>query len=232
MKLVKDGRSFHDALSATIKGGAQHVVTCEEVHSAMVMVPDVIVGRRLTFEDYTTVPDDQDYEIFDGALFEAPSRRPRHQVIVFQVACAVSQHCRERDLGDVIPDADLIVTDGNVYVSPDLMYFARERYQQIDPDELIRAIPDLVVEVVSPTGKAYDRVTKRRVYAHLGIQHYWVFDPQPGIVIEHVLQDDRIYSEEIHGPHAAFRPKLVPDFVLPPIGFFPNWDHFLIIGGW
>lgn len=46
----------------------------------MVAVPEVIARRRLTFDDYQALPDDQDYEIVDGALYVAPRARPRHQV--------------------------------------------------------------------------------------------------------------------------------------------------------
>ena len=185
-----------------------------EARSAMVMVPDVIIGRRLTFEDYLALPDDQDYEIIDGALYGAPRARPRHQVIANNLCFDLTNFVRNFAVGVVMPDADLIVTASDTYVSPDIMYFTLQHYAAIDRDDFVRTTPDLVVEVVSPTREGYDRVTKRRTYERLGVRHYWVFDPQPGIVAEHVLQSDGVYSERIYGPGGEFRPSLFPDLLI------------------
>ena len=40
--------------------------------------------------------------------------------------------------------------------------------------------PDFVLEIVSPSSRRRDRVTKRRVYAGLGIPEYWRFDETDG----------------------------------------------------
>ncbi len=40
--------------------------------------------------------------------------------------------------------------------------------------------PDYVLEIVSPSSRRRDRVTKRRVYAGLGIPEYWRFDETDG----------------------------------------------------
>jgi hypothetical protein len=47
----------------------------------MVAVPEAIMGRKLTLEDYCALPDDQDYETIDGVLHVSPRPRPRHQQI-------------------------------------------------------------------------------------------------------------------------------------------------------
>jgi Uma2 family endonuclease len=42
----------------------------------------------------------------------------------------------------------------------------------------IEGPPLLVVEILSPTTTVYDRTTKSRRYATLGIEHYWILDPE------------------------------------------------------
>lgn len=44
----------------------------------MVMVPQAILQRRLTLDDYLGFPDDQRYEIVEGVLYVAPRARSPH----------------------------------------------------------------------------------------------------------------------------------------------------------
>src|SRR2546428_7587108 len=37
--------------------------------------------------------------------------------------------------------------------------------------------PALVVKVISPSSRKYDRVTKAERYLALGVEHYWIIDP-------------------------------------------------------
>lgn len=37
-------------------------------------------------------------------------------------------------------------------------------------------VPDWVCEVLSPSTAAHVRITKRNLYAHSGISHYWIVD--------------------------------------------------------
>jgi Uma2 family endonuclease len=41
----------------------------------------------------------------------------------------------------------------------------------------IEDVPALVVEVLSPSTRAYDRVTKAERYGALGVPHFWLLDP-------------------------------------------------------
>ncbi|MBI2942319.1 MAG: Uma2 family endonuclease, partial [Chloroflexi bacterium] len=144
----------------------------------MVMVPERVIQRRLTFADYSALPDDQDYEIIDGVLYVAPRPRPLHQIVANRLSYILTGHTVGRGLGMVIPDADLIVADRDVYVSPDIMFFSGDRFAAVNREGWIRIIPDLIVEVLSPTTEDYDRRTKRETYARLGVPHFWYLDPR------------------------------------------------------
>jgi len=175
------------------------------------MVPEVITRRRLTLADYEALPDDQDYEIIDGVLYMSPRARPGHQIVANEIAYILTGHTRDRGLGVVVPDADLIVDDRNTYISPDIMYFTAERFASINRQAQIRTIPDLVVEVLSPSTEDYDRQTKLRTYAGLGVPHYWIADSRTHVVAENVLQPNGRYQERVIGPDGIFLPALFPD---------------------
>ncbi|HEX5414864.1 MAG TPA: Uma2 family endonuclease [Chloroflexota bacterium] len=177
----------------------------------MVMVPEKVMQRRLTFVDYQALPDDQDYEIIDGVLYAAPRARSGHQIIANRLAHLLTGFTEDRGLGTVVPDADLIVSDRDTYVSPDIMYFAGDRFDRVDRDDWIRIMPDLVVEVLSPSTRDYDRQKKRETYAQLGVPHYWMVDRHSRAVLECILQPDGTYRERAAEASGSFCPMLFPE---------------------
>ena len=76
---------------------------------------------------------------------------------------------------------------------------------------LIRTIPDLIVEVLSPSSVDYDRQTKRATYERLGVPHYWIADLEGRLVRELVLGADGRYQERVVQAPGAFVPALFPE---------------------
>jgi Uma2 family endonuclease len=91
------------------------------------------------------------------------------------------------------------------------MYFTAERFASINRQTQIRTLPDLVIEVLSPSTEDYDQRTKLRTYAALGIPHYWIVDARNHLVTENVLQPNGRYQERVVGPDGIFRPALFSD---------------------
>ena len=67
--------------------------------------------------------------------------------------------------------------DERTYVIPDMVFVARER-QNIIGSANIEAAPDLVCEIVSPSSLRSDLLTKRSLYAQIGVREYWIVDPE------------------------------------------------------
>ena len=91
------------------------------------------------------------------------------------------------------------------------MFFWGERVVAIDRSEWLRIIPDLVVEVLSPTSRDYGRRTKRQTYERLGVPHYWIADPETHRISENVLQPSGYYQARVIDSGTAFRSALFPD---------------------
>src|SRR5689334_13447498 len=90
------------------------------------------------------------------------------------------------------------------------MYFAGDRFAQVDPNEMIRIIPDLVIEILSPSTDLYDLSTKRRLYETLGVPHYWIADAQARTVRECILDASGRYVERLVTAAERFQPALFP----------------------
>ncbi len=137
---------------------------------------DLTLPRRATYEDYRHFPDDgKRYEILDGEIYMTPSPSPRHQYVSKRLQRVFEQYFEER-LGYQVFNAplDVILADDDI-VQPDLLVVAER--PQISARG-IEGAPIVVVEILSPSRPAYDRLTKARRYAARGVPHYWIVDPE------------------------------------------------------
>jgi Uma2 family endonuclease len=134
-------------------------------------MPDLAHWTR---ELVLALPEDgQRYELLDGELLVTPSPRPRHQVIVGEIAMRLAAYVQSAGIGRVLASpADLFGRMGQL-LQPDLFVIPSravpERWDAL-PD------PILVVEVLSPSTARYDRGLKRRFYLRAGVPEFWIVD--------------------------------------------------------
>lgn len=71
-----------------------------------------------------------------------------------------------------------------------------------DPDKLddkgCRGAPDLVIEILSPSTKRYDRRTKFRLYERAGVREYWVVDSETRTVSVVELEGGRYQMPDLY----------------------------------
>ncbi|MGH7483491.1 MAG: Uma2 family endonuclease [Longimicrobiales bacterium] len=129
-----------------------------------------------TYEDYARLPDDGNrYEILDGEILVRPRPGPDHQHVIGNLYLRLRPYVEDSDLGTVLCEVDFLFVPGQ-YVSPDLIYVPTARRHGITRRG-VEALPDLVVEVLSPGSASVDQVRKRELYAGAGVPEYWVVDP-------------------------------------------------------
>jgi len=136
--------------------------------------------------DYLALPDGVRAELVGGELYVTPSPSLDHQEVVLTLGSALRDHARERGAGTVaIAPVDVHLPSGDV-VQPDVLFVAREGSARLRT--WVYGVPDLLIEVVSPTHAERDRDLKRRLYERNGVPEYWIVDPQEGSI--EVLRHD------------------------------------------
>lgn len=73
------------------------------------------------------------------------------------------------------------VTDREVAV-PDLAGWRKERMPQIPEGHRFEVVPDWLCEILSPSTASKDREIKMPLYAHYGVAHAWLVDPNRRIL--------------------------------------------------
>jgi Uma2 family endonuclease len=71
------------------------------------------------------------------------------------------------------------------------------------------------VEIVSPSSRRYDRVTKLAWYASIGVPEYWILDPTAHTIERLVLQGDRCLVEQVASEADVFRPASFEELEIP-----------------
>src|SRR5688572_33114813 len=105
----------------------------------------------LTYEDYVLLPDDRNrYEILEGELTVTPAPSTKHQSASANLFKLLSRHIDDRNLGKLFYAPVDLILDPTTILQPDLL-FVFSAHQQIITERAIEGVPDLVVEILSPT---------------------------------------------------------------------------------
>ena len=96
-------------------------------------------------------------------------------------------YIKEHDLGELVGDVDTIFDDFNVF-RPDIIFIAKARVHLIDVHGAIDIVPDLCVEILSPSSRTMDRKTKFEMYRSKRVLHYWMVDPESRSIEGYKLQ--------------------------------------------
>ena len=133
---------------------------------------------RYTYRDYLSIPEDpaRRHEIVDGELHVSAAPRIRHQRVVGNLLDALRPLARTHGLGEVLPGPVTVHLQDELVLEPDVVFVRRDRMEIVDPEGGIHGAPDLVVEVLSPSNRAYDRELKRKRYLESGVPEVWIVD--------------------------------------------------------
>jgi Uma2 family endonuclease len=135
-------------------------------------------ATRLTYEDYVLFRDDGlRHEIIEGEHFVTPAPSIKHQQILLMLSYLLQGHLEANPIGRILfAPVDVLLSEFNVFV-PDLIYLSNERLRFLTEQNL-QGVPDLAVEILSPSTRSRDLRLKRDVYERVGVAEYWTIDPK------------------------------------------------------
>jgi len=143
-----------------------------------------------TFADLATLGDSVRAEIIGGEIVEKAAPTMEHGSA--QAALGSYLHRRfNRKPGGRWPGGWWIGTEVDVEYAPHEMYrhdvvgWRRARVPARPTGRPIRAHPDWVCEILSPSNEKRDLVDKMRTLHREGVAHYWILNPEEKILAVH-----------------------------------------------
>lgn len=142
---------------------------------------------KLTYEDYLEIPEDgKRHEIVDGVHYVNAAPATYHQLVSSRLTIELGVKIMKAGLGTVLAAPTDVELSRHDIVQPDLLAVRRNRSEIIRPSRVFGA-PDLLVEILSPSTRNYDRVQKSARYAACGVAEFWVVDPETRSVDQYCL---------------------------------------------
>ena len=137
---------------------------------------------KLTYEDYAAIPDDgRRHEIIDGEHYVNPSPNTKHQLVSIRLVSTLFYFVRDEGLGHVFnAPFDVVFTEHDI-VEPDILFVSNAR-AHIITDQNIQGVPDLLIEILSPSNHRYDKRVKYETYERAGVPEYWIVDPDEDVI--------------------------------------------------
>ena len=183
--------------------------------------------KRYTFADVLTWDESDRIEIINGeAVMMAPPSRI-HQKILTALFGQLYDYLKGKkcevypapfgvrlfeENGDYPEDVDTMV-------EPDLSVIC-------DPDKLddhgCKGAPDLVIEILSPSTRRHDRMTKFRLYQQAGVREYWIVDPEGKDVQAFVLEGGRYFVNGYGTAEDQLKVEVLEDCVIDLSAVFPE----------
>ncbi|MBI5498255.1 MAG: Uma2 family endonuclease [Deltaproteobacteria bacterium] len=170
----------------------------------MVAVRATSHRRMLTYEDYAAIPaDGQVWELLEGQFNVNPAPTLFHQTVSRRLQHLLMLSHEDPGLACVFDaPTDLILDQHNV-VQPDLVVIGKDR-ARIMTDRAVEGVPDLVVEVLSPSNTLAEQDKKKRIYERFGIPEYWVVHPLSARIDVDKLKGRRYRRAATYGPADTF----------------------------
>ncbi len=124
----------------------------------------------------------------------------------------VALHRWQEDVAEgslVLQDVFVAFPDGS-RPAPDISYWSAERRLPVTRGAM-QSVPDLVVEVLSPSTRANDLGVKRDLYMHSGVRELWLVDPDARTVTR---ARPEVTPDEVIGEGTTLHSELLQGLVL------------------
>ena len=163
--------------------------------------PDV----KYSYDDYMTWPEDERWELIDGAPYSMATPSTRHQRISRKLTLQVGNFLEGKDC-EVFPAPFSVCLADDTVVEPDLSVICDA--SKLNERGCVGA-PDLIIEILSPSTARHDRVVKFNKYLKARVAEYWIVDPERNVVEVFVLRGN------IYAATAYTEDDVVSSWVLP-----------------
>lgn len=134
--------------------------------------------KRITLEEYESLPEDKRAEVFEGSIYDMASPSQSHQIISIELSTTINNYLKNRQGPCRVFHAplDVKLSDNPLtIVRPDIMIICDKN--KLD-GKRCNGAPDFITEIVSPANPADDYIRKLYYYKNYGVREYWIVDPR------------------------------------------------------
>jgi Uma2 family endonuclease len=179
--------------------------------------------QKLRQKFYEDITPEYKWEFIQGEVIMHSPALDRHLLATLRLYKLLDAYAITRKCGKVRVEKAMCCFPRNDY-EPDVVFFGSAKAALIDPDTLKFPIPDLIVEVLSPSTEARDRGVKFEDYALHGVAEYWIIDTVAETVELYRLAGEA-YSPAPAQSDGLLTSDVVPGFEIPVHAIFDEEEN-------
>lgn len=127
-------------------------------------------------------------QIINGEEVMSPSPKFLHQKASVRLLRTLLNFVSENDLGELFhAPFDVILEEDFNHLQPDILFISSKNEMVLQ--DWVRGLPDIVIEIVSPSSKKMDTVIKKDIYERYGVPECWIVFPEKVCIEVYTLVD-------------------------------------------
>lgn len=176
--------------------------------------------EEYSYADYLTWSEDERWEIVNGIAYMQAAPTPVHQEILTEILKQIAIYLTDKSCKVYPAPFCVRLTKWNEkknenikkVFEPDITIVCDK--SKIDK-EGCKGVPDMIIEILSPSSFKMDRVIKFNEYETAGVKEYWIVEPDGKIVSTFILQKDGRYGRtEIYTENDKIKVSIFPDLII------------------
>ncbi len=128
--------------------------------------------------DYYPFEEDKRYELDEGELIEMTRPAYIHNLIMKNLLVELELYFRKNRIGEVQVSENLYALAPMTRRSPDVAVILGDRRAELLNARVIPIVPDIAVEILSPSETQRMMHRKIKQYFEAGVQEVWIIDPE------------------------------------------------------
>lgn len=138
----------------------------------------MVTTRLFTANDLFELGPDAPYELIEGELIEVNPPGGIHGEVAARLTIFVGSFVLSQKLGKVFSNDTgfLLQQNPDTVLGPDVAFVRQQRLPK-SPVAYIDVVPDLAIEVVSPSNTRAAIERKTHIYLQAGVEQVWIVDP-------------------------------------------------------
>jgi Uma2 family endonuclease len=129
------------------------------------------------FDNYQ-FEEDKRYELDEGELIETTKPAYLHNRVLMRLSGKLFIYFESNPLGEVLNSENLYALSRSTRRSPDLAIILGDRRQELLGAKVIPIIPEIAIEVLSPSETPRMIHRKLKQYFEAGVKEVWLIDPE------------------------------------------------------
>ncbi|MDI3501428.1 MAG: hypothetical protein PWP22_1199 [Thermoanaerobacter sp.] len=175
-------------------------------------------NKKYTYADYLTWSEEERWEIINGVPYLQAAPTWQHQAVLLELARQFANYLQDKSCRVFTAPFDLRIPEANEkdeettnVVQPDIIIIC-------DNSGLKKTgyygVPELIIEVVSPSTGQKDKIEKFNLYEKAGVKEYWIVEPDEKVVMVFTLEEGRYGRPQMYSEEDKVKVSIFDDLVI------------------